>query len=278
MTSLFTMKLVVHDVPILQATLKAFSELDTVTFVVTDKVLISGVLINIIQVEIGREVIEILAVENSNDSSTDFAQNTSEIHSDLERETDLSINSDFERNQSRNSENAQSTNSWNFTVSTRLLIKAMKMFKSQLTLILNDTMLNLSASCLRNSISIDIPILEPSEINLNLIEVIDVVFTVSPDDIHLLSNFTKTHYFITESVFITQNKVNRSEGVLNADILESNIIDFNCDNLWYFNIAHLRKFVKEYVFLFSDNLCQITIFLKEKFGTEFIIQVPRLVD
>ncbi|KRH92621.1 hypothetical protein M153_3967000891 [Pseudoloma neurophilia] len=168
---------------------------------------------------------------------------------------------------------------YEFTVSSAQILKALKFFNNQLVISLGNHVLKLQSISQRTEFTAKIPLSNPFITDLNNIPSIDVIFTVQPTEIHLLKNFKLTHFFISEKVFITQNNQGgKDEGFLKVDLLESGIIDFKCDNKWFHNIYHLRKHIIEYIFVFSEMICQISINFQPSYGTNLIIQVPKMIE
>lgn len=174
-------------------------------------------------------------------------------------------------------ENIEEFEEKEFTVSSLHLIKALKIFKNQLVLIIKNEMLEFHSRSMRTQYCTKIPLTITSQVHLNPIPAVDVIFTVKPQDIHLLRNFKHTHYFISENVLISQNVPGgKEEGILEVDFVESSIIDFKCDNIWFTEIEHLKKYVEEYVFVFSESILQISINLESSYGATLILQVPKI--
>lgn len=166
-----------------------------------------------------------------------------------------------------------------FTVTCLAVLNALQIFKNQLVLSLDDNLLVLQSNSQRTESRARIPLNCLVNTFLNTITDIDAIFTVNVSDIHILRNFKKTHYFISETVSITQNVPGgKEEAVIKAELLESGIIDFKCDNQWFFKIYHLRKNVNEYIFVFSDRICQISLNIEPSLGINLIIQNPKLLE
>lgn len=165
------------------------------------------------------------------------------------------------------------------TVDCTALLRACKIFRNQLVLSFDENSLLLQANSQRTESTAKIPLSSPVNVFLNTITDVDVIFTVNTADIHMLRNFKTTHYFISETVMIAQNVPGgKEEAVVKADLLESGIVDFKCDNGWFFNIYHFKKNVNEYVFVFSERICQVSLNIEPASGINLIIQIPKLVE
>lgn len=165
-----------------------------------------------------------------------------------------------------------------FTVNSVLLLNSLEFFKSDLKLELTD-ILKLYSNTQKREIVLKIPLMNSLDTHLNIIENINMFFTISPANIIHFSNFKTTNLQLTnDKLHISQNIMDgMEEAFVEVEILEFSVENFNCDNKWYSQTKNIQKFVNQNIFIVNDSVCQISMNFHRYPDSLLIIQVPKLL-
>lgn len=283
------MHLHIKNFVIFKDLVRIFKDTQFITFIIyNDKIILQSILLNVINIEIKPEIINILNYENDKISvSTKFFMKILKMFKKgffLKYENEnLLFESDSQRYNFTATMKTLSYLDVNlnplenvilfFTVNTKNLFILQNFQRTQYFMRGNQIIVYQQLNGQQECILKHENLYSGNEIT-NQIENdgIKVDFESNNEKINELTNY---------NVDNCQN-LNDFENFVENDNHEENnnlaALDFNCDNNWFFQVYHLKKHVKEFIFVFTENVFQITIEFPDNLGVKIVVQVAPLME
>lgn len=283
------MHLHIKNFVIFKDLVRIFKDTQFITFIIyNDKIILQSILLNVINIEIKPEIINILNYENDKISvSTKFFMKILKMFKKgffLKYENEnLLFESDSQRYNFTATMKTLSYLNVNlnplenvilfFTVNTKNLFILQNFQRTQYFMRGNQIIVYQQLNGQQECILKHENLYSGNEIT-NQIENdgIKVDFESNNEKINELTNY---------NVDNCQN-LNDFENFVENDNHEENnnlaALDFNCDNNWFFQVYHLKKHVKEFIFVFTENVFQITIEFPDNLGVKIVVQVAPLME
>lgn len=283
------MHLHIKNFVIFKDLVRIFKDTQFITFIIyNDKIILQSILLNVINIEIKPEIINILNYENDKISvSTKFFMKILKMFKKgffLKYENEnLLFESDSQRYNFTATMKTLSYLDVNlnplenvilfFTVNTKNLFILQNFQRTQYFMRGNQIIVYQQLNGQQECILKHENLYSGNEIT-NQIENdgIKVDFESNNEKINELTNYNDDN---------CQN-LNDFENFVENDNHEENNnlapLDFNCDNNWFFQVYHLKKHVKEFIFVFTENVFQITIEFPDNLGVKIVVQVAPLIE